>query len=215
MQIYCVKCRRKTDTKNEKKVTMPNGRQAVKGECKICGTKKTQFVGGKQKGGMFGPNQRTEYGDDGIKPTKPKFKLQPIKRDRELIGQGFFNDYVMPRLPELHYWSPFSGKKHNFTGPGTKLKKRIDPKTKKPLPHSQPVNEVDKTAYLHDLAYDEFPDLERRKIADNVMIEDLDSIRKDKKVDWKTRGDALLVGGVMKLKRLLGLGKKKKYKKRK
>ena len=45
MQIYCVRCRKKTDTKNEKKVTMGNGRQAVKGECKTCGTRKTQFVG--------------------------------------------------------------------------------------------------------------------------------------------------------------------------
>jgi hypothetical protein len=204
-----MKCKSKTDTVGEKKVRMPNGRNAIKGKCKVCGTNKTQFVAGKsQKGGMFGREQKTEYGDIPMIPErKTKFKLQPIKR---MVGEGWFNDYVMPRLPELHYVSPFTGKRHSFTGPGTKLNKRIDPKTKKPLPHSQPVNEVDKTAYLHDLAYDEFPDLERRKIADNVMIEDLNQIRKDKKLDWKTRADALLVGGVMKLKRMLGLGKKKR-----
>ena len=208
MKIYCVKCKDKTDTVGEKKVQLPNGRNAIKGKCKVCGTNKTQFVGGKQKGGMFGPQQKTEYGDMIIPEQKSKFKLQPVKQ--RLYGKGFFNDYIMPRLPELHYVSPFTGKRHNFTGPGTKLNKRIDPRTKKPLPNSQPVNEVDKTAYLHDLAYNEFPDLERRKIADNVMIEDLDQIRKDKNVNWKTRADALLVGGVMKLKRMLGLGKKKR-----
>lgn len=206
MQIYCVKCKEKTDTVGEKKAVMGNGRQAIKGKCKVCGTNKTQFVAGKQKGGMYnGTTQRTELPPDSYKSI---MKLQPITK--KMVGKGFFNDYIMPRLPELHYISPFTGKKHNFTGPGTKLSKRIDPKTKKPLPNSQPVNEVDKTAYLHDLAYDEFPDLQRRKIADNVMIEDLDSIRKDGKLNWKTRADALLVGGVMKLKRMLGLGKKKK-----
>lgn len=204
MKIYCVRCKSKTDTVGEKRVRMPNGRNAIKGKCKVCGTNKTQFVAGKQSGGMFGHSQRTEYPADSYKSI---MKLQPIKR---MVGEGWFNDYVMPRLPELHYVSPFTGKKHNFTGPGTKLNKRIDPKTKKPLPHSKPVNEVDETAYLHDLAYDEFPDLKRRKIADNVMIEDLDSIRKDKNINWKTRADALLVGGVMKLKRMLGLGKKKR-----
>jgi hypothetical protein len=44
------------------------------------------------------------------------------------------------------------------------------------------------------------------------MIQDLDAIRNDSKTNWKTRGDALLVGLAMKTKRFLGLGKKKKRK---
>ena len=35
---YCVKCKAKTEMKNDKKVTMKNGRPAVKGECSVCGT---------------------------------------------------------------------------------------------------------------------------------------------------------------------------------
>ena len=40
MDIYCVKCRAKTDTKNLVEVTMKNGRAAVRGVCVPCGTKK-------------------------------------------------------------------------------------------------------------------------------------------------------------------------------
>lgn len=180
MKIYCVKCKKSTDTVSPKQKSAANGRPMMTGKCSVCGTNKTKFLSGK------------------------------VKQTKKLKGNGIFNDYIMPRLPELHYVSPFTFKKHSFTGPGTKLHKRIDPKTKQPLPHSMPVNEVDKAAYLHDLAYEEFPDLQRRKIADNVMIDDLDAIRRDKKASWKTRGDAFLVGLAMKTKRLLGLGKKKK-----
>ena len=41
---------------------------------------------------------------------------------------------------------------HNFTGPGTKLKKRLNPDlTLKKW--SKPVNRVDKVAYNHDICY--------------------------------------------------------------
>jgi hypothetical protein len=139
--------------------------------------------------------------------TKNQFLPGKAKKQ---TGDGIFNDYILPRLPELHYISPFTLKKFNFAGPGTKLDKRLDPRTKLPLPNSQPVNEVDKAAYYHDLAYENMKDQASRNIADDVMIQDLDAIRKDKKTNWKTRGDALLVGLAMKAKRWLGMGKKKK-----
>jgi RNase P subunit RPR2 len=40
MDIYCVKCKAKTDTRNLAEVTMKNGRAAVQGVCVSCGTKK-------------------------------------------------------------------------------------------------------------------------------------------------------------------------------
>ena len=41
---------------------------------------------------------------------------------------------------------------HNFTGPSTKLKKRLNPDlTLKKW--SKPINRVDKAAYYHDLCY--------------------------------------------------------------
>ena len=38
MRAYCVKCKTKREMKNEKKVTMKNGRHATKGTCPSCGS---------------------------------------------------------------------------------------------------------------------------------------------------------------------------------
>jgi len=37
-QMYCVKCRAKRDVENPTKVTMKNGKPAMKGKCPVCGT---------------------------------------------------------------------------------------------------------------------------------------------------------------------------------
>ena len=39
-QIYCFKCRAKTDTRESREVVLKNGRTAVTGQCAACGTKK-------------------------------------------------------------------------------------------------------------------------------------------------------------------------------
>jgi len=39
MQIYCVKCRAKKDVNDFERVTMKNGKPAVKAVCPTCGTK--------------------------------------------------------------------------------------------------------------------------------------------------------------------------------
>lgn len=44
MDIYCVKCKKKTPTINEKKIVTKNGRNAITGTCKVCNTKKYQFI---------------------------------------------------------------------------------------------------------------------------------------------------------------------------
>jgi len=44
-QGYCVKCKDKREMKNEKDVTMKNGRKAKKGECPTCGTKMFKIGG--------------------------------------------------------------------------------------------------------------------------------------------------------------------------
>lgn len=40
IQIYCVKCKAKTDSREVQGVTMKNGRPATQGICVDCGTKK-------------------------------------------------------------------------------------------------------------------------------------------------------------------------------
>ncbi len=37
-EAYCVKCKAKRDMTNVSRVTMANGRPALKGQCPVCGT---------------------------------------------------------------------------------------------------------------------------------------------------------------------------------
>lgn len=39
MEAFCVKCKKKTEMKDPKPVTMKNGRPATTGTCSVCGTK--------------------------------------------------------------------------------------------------------------------------------------------------------------------------------
>jgi Zn finger protein HypA/HybF involved in hydrogenase expression len=44
---YCVKCKASKEMKDEQKVTMKNGRAAVKGKCPDCGTGMYKILGKK------------------------------------------------------------------------------------------------------------------------------------------------------------------------
>ena len=44
-QGYCVKCKAKAEMINEKETTMKNGRKAMKGTCKKCGTGMYKILG--------------------------------------------------------------------------------------------------------------------------------------------------------------------------
>jgi hypothetical protein len=47
-EAYCVKCKKKTEMKNPKEVTMKNGRHAMKGTCAVCGTTVQSFLSEKK-----------------------------------------------------------------------------------------------------------------------------------------------------------------------
>ena len=47
-QIYCFKCRSKTDTLEAREVVLKNGRPAVTGQCTVCGTKKFRMGAAKK-----------------------------------------------------------------------------------------------------------------------------------------------------------------------
>jgi len=64
---------------------------------------------------------------------------------------------------------------HNFTGPGTKLDKRLKVDGT-PKSWSRPINRVDSAAYRHDLAYARRADTVERIVADKKMIKELDAI---------------------------------------
>jgi len=64
---------------------------------------------------------------------------------------------------------------HNFIGPGTKLKKRLN-RDGTPKSWLKPVHRVDRAAYHHDLAYAKYADKAKRLEADKSMIRELDDI---------------------------------------
>jgi len=78
-------------------------------------------------------------------------------------------------------WTKFRGEMHlpghNFTGPGTKLDKRLN-EDGMPKWWSRPVNRVDRAAYHHDLAYAKYKNRAKRIEADKKMIRALDTIDK-------------------------------------
>ena len=43
-ECYCMKCKRKTENKDEHIVMTKNNRKAIKCKCAICGTTKYKFV---------------------------------------------------------------------------------------------------------------------------------------------------------------------------
>jgi hypothetical protein len=46
---YCVKCKKKTEMKDAQKITMKNGKPALKGHCAVCGTTVNAILGAEKK----------------------------------------------------------------------------------------------------------------------------------------------------------------------
>ena len=94
--------------------------------------------------------------------TCGKTKTQFIKNDT--TGGSFLNT-LMYKLPfEMHLPG------HNFTGPGTKLYKRLNPDGT-PKEWSKPINRVDNAAYHHDLCYSKYDDTKtRNEVCDKTML---------------------------------------------
>ena len=76
--------------------------------------------------------------------TCGKTKTQFVKK--EVAGGSFLNSLVNKLPFEMHLPG------HNFTGPGTKLFKRLNPDGT-PKEWSMPITRVDNAAYHHDLCY--------------------------------------------------------------
>ena len=98
--------------------------------------------------------------------TCGKTKTQFIKRDA--TGGSFLNTLVNKLPFEMHLPG------HNFTGPGTKLYKILNPDgTSKE--RSIPINKVDNAAWHHDLCYSKH-DETRNEVCDKTMLVELSEI---------------------------------------
>jgi Domain of unknown function (DUF5679)/Phospholipase A2-like domain len=92
---YCVKCRTKTTSLNELQLTTKNNRRMRKGECSICGRKKTSFVGAGFSLNSFVNNLPIE--------------LHQFAEKGENVPGGSFNNQ----------------QKYSYCGPGTKYDQRV------------------------------------------------------------------------------------------
>ena len=157
--MYCVKCKKTTDTSGVQFVVSKNGGNMKRGTCVTCGTTKTQFIKG-QKGGS-------------------------------MLNKAINN------LPfEMHLPG------HNFTAPGTKLKKRLKPNWRKP------VNHVDKAAYHHDVCHLKNDDtVTVNAVCDKNMLKELKGIYNPSL--WE-RSDKSIVSKLIGTKVKFGMGVEKK-----
>ena len=103
--------------------------------------------------------------------------------------------------PSQAAWQTLQGQPHNFTGPGTKLDRRLNPDGT-PRYWSKPINRVDEAAYHLDLCYAKNPDTRtRNEVCDLEMLQELAQITNPSLRERMERG---LVGSMTKAN--LGLG---------
>ena len=97
---------------------------------------------------------------------------------------------------------------HNFTGLGTKLKKRLNPDLT-PKDWSKPVNCVDKAAYHHDVCYLKNDDTATRNaVCDKNMLKELEGIYNP---TLRERLDKSIVSKLIGTKVKFGMGVKKMF----
>lgn len=117
-------------------------------------------------------------------------------------GEGLLNRAINSLPIELHIPG------YNFCGPGTKLKKRL-------LRGDNGINDLDNACKEHDISYSKSKsDLKLRHHADKILQEKAWSRVVSKDASIKEKAAALAVTNAMKIKQKLGMGIKRKNKKK-
>ncbi len=190
--MYCVRCRQSTETNDIEYLISKNGRNMKRGKCAVCGSVKTQFV--KSNAAALAnevmPAALTSKASSGGDLVN---SLNSITSKFKLPGQKFKGEMHLPG--------------HNFTGPGTRLDLRLNPDNT-PKEWSMPVDRVDDAAYRHDLSYSKYSDTANRNVADQIMINELNSIQNP---TLKERAEMAIVKPIIKSKQLFGLGMKQSF----
>ena len=147
--MYCVKCRKQTDTSNEMEDKDTRGRDRIKGNCNICGTMKYKYV--KQK--------------EGEQPAPYKVRKRPAPYK---VGGDIVSAISKLNPPEMHLYSTNQKRKYNFCGPFTKLDKRL-------ARGDEGINRLDEACKKHDIAYSQSKANADRHAADRRMVAEIDS----------------------------------------
>ena len=125
-----------------------------------------------------------------------------IRRKRR--GGDIVSSAISKIPTELHLRS-LSGKKYNYCGPNTNLRKRLNP-DKTPKDFSKPVNKVDEICMRHDIAYEEADKgIGTRHDADKTMLNELNELN-NKELNWNEFLAKYFTKGIIGVKYKLGLG---------
>ena len=124
------------------------------------------------------------------KEIAPKFEDQnyilsnfviPCIKSNQTLKQYFGGDIqkFSEKLPGF-IWSKYPKEKHlpsyNYLGPGKRLDIRLT-ENNIPKPGEEPINEIDRLAYVHDLAYQKSSNIQDRHRADLAMIEGIKGLQ--------------------------------------
>ena len=105
----------------------------------------------------------------------------PCMKSKQTLKQYFGGDIqkFSEKLPGF-IWSKYPKEKHlpsyNYLGPGTRLDIRLT-ENNIPKPGEEPINEIDRLANIHDLAYQKSSNIQDRHRDDLAMIEKLKGLQ--------------------------------------
>lgn len=91
-QIHCLKCKTRTATNNISEVLTKNNRKMLKGICKVCGSKKSQFIPMQSKAIESVPQKVTaKSNDDYLNVLREIYNtLLPIEKYLKKEGNGLY-----------------------------------------------------------------------------------------------------------------------------
>ena len=176
MEIFCLKCKIKTETNELTAIVFRNGVPAVKGKCAVCGTLKFRITTRSASGGSLVNSLLNKL-------PMPEMHLGlPKSVQSEFRPAGSFNNSA----------------KYSYCGPFTKLQQRLNQGYKG-------VNKLDEACQQHDIAYATSSDVRNRNKADDILANKASQIVMESDTPDYEKQDARLVTGIMATKSRFGM----------
>ncbi len=200
--MYCVKCKT-TRPGYTGEIHKCKTRARVTAKCKTCGCPMSQFISSKLITGK---------GFDFVK------KINDLFPDVEFHLYNVKMENNKPKLIKNAFLGPGTAVHNRVNNYNELLTKDIDYITPDTIDYiTKPISSVDRLASVHDIQYgiadtkkDKKEGLKLKHKADGQMINEALKIVKDKNESMQIRAQAGFVGAVLKSKKSLGLGIKKK-----
>ena len=176
MEIFCLKCKIKTETNELTAIVFRNGVPAVKGKCAVCGTLKFLITTRSASGGSLVNSLLNKL-------PMPEMHLGlPKSVQSEFRPAGSFNNSA----------------KYSYCGPFTKLQQRLNQGYKG-------VNKLDEACQQHDIAYATSSEVRGRNKADDVLANKASQIVMESDTPDYEKQDARLVTGIIATKSRFGM----------